>query len=191
MASSANAMYPDVPAVDVDGVAPQARSPQAPSHGSHPLIPPDVLTLVTVLVGQDTTTEQRLAAMANVTKLITVLQSPPQVSSGKLTVENCKVPEVRGNSKLQGTVITPDNFWPLLEWLRTCEFALRTARVPESDFAMYVVNNLSGAARHSFMRQHAFSGISTWNFFQWPVALPKPRLKAKLMRIADLIPEVL
>jgi hypothetical protein len=166
MASSANAMEVDVPAVNVDGLAPQAQSPQAPSHGSHPLIPPDVLTMVNELVGQNASTEQRLAAMANVTKLITALQAPQQVSSGKLRVENCKLPEFRGNSNPQGTVITPDNYLPLLQWLRTCEFALRTARVPESDFAMYVVNNLSGAARHSFMRQHAFSDISTWTYEQ-------------------------
>jgi hypothetical protein len=166
MTSSANAMDVDVPAVNLDGLAPQAQSPQAPSYGSHPLIPPDVLTMVNELVGQDATTEQRLAAMANVNKLITALQSPQQESSGKLRVENCKLPEFRGTSNPQGTVITPDNYLPLLEWLRTSEFALRTARVPESDFAMYVVHNLSGAARYSFMRQHAFSDSSTWNYEQ-------------------------
>jgi hypothetical protein len=104
--------------------------------------------MVNELVGQNASTEQRLAAMANVTKLITALQAPQQVSSGKLRVENCKLPEFRRNSNPQGTVITPDNYLPLLQWLRVCEFALRTARVPESDFAMYVVNNLSGAARN-------------------------------------------
>jgi hypothetical protein len=40
----------------------------------------------------------------------------------------------------------PDNYFAMLDSVCMCELALRTAL---SDFAMYVVNNLTRAARHS------------------------------------------
>jgi hypothetical protein len=109
---------------------------------------------------------KKIYPVLNETRLHSTLQPATQVSTGKLRVDNCKLPEFGGNPNPKGTVISSDHCLALLEWLRTCEFALRTTRVPESDFAMYVVNNLTRAARHSFMRQHASSNISTWTYEQ-------------------------
>jgi predicted RNA-binding Zn-ribbon protein involved in translation (DUF1610 family) len=56
----------------------------------HPLIPPDILHMVTQFVGPEATAQQRLEAMAEVTKLVTALQPATQKRKSERRSQACK-----------------------------------------------------------------------------------------------------
>jgi hypothetical protein len=122
--------------------------------------PNSLMQLLDTWIPQNAPLSDRVAVLDKVTKLMEFTK--PQV--GAFSRE--KLPTFSGNDDLHGTVISSAYYLPLIEWLRKCEFSLRTARVPEREFALCSVSHLSGAAHHSFMRQNVSPQIDTWSFTQ-------------------------
>jgi hypothetical protein len=143
--------------------------------------PNSLMQLLDTWIPQNAPLSDRVAVLDKVTKLMEFTK--PQVSA----FSQVKLPTFSGNDDLHGTVISSAYYLPLIEWLRKCEFSMRTARVPEREFALCLVSHLSGAAHHSFMRQNMSPQIDTWSYTQAKEAILSliPDYRALFMETAQ------
>jgi hypothetical protein len=122
--------------------------------------PNSLMQLLDSWIPENAPLSDRVAVLDKVTKLMEFAK--PQVSS----FTQVKLPTFSGNDNVHGTVIRSAYYLPLIEWLRKCEFSLRTARVPRRESTLCLVCHLSGAAHHTFMRQNMSPQIDTWSYTQ-------------------------
>jgi hypothetical protein len=101
--------------------------------------PNSFLQLLDTWISQNAPLSDRVTVLDKVTKLMEFTK--PQVSA----LSHVKLPAFSLNDDLHGTLISA-YYLPFIEWLRKCEFSLRTARVPEREFALRLISHLSGAA---------------------------------------------
>lgn len=121
---------------------------------------PNILAIVNGLIGANATPSDA----ANVLDKLTTLMQVSQGNSVRSTSHRLVLPDFSGNDNPSAHVMSSDKYLEMLEWLRACEFALRTSDVREADYAVVLIRHLKGAANRAFIKMHAHTDISNWSF---------------------------
>jgi hypothetical protein len=124
---------------------------------------PDVLSVLSSLVGSNPTPAEATELVLTNLKL-TMLMRATYGSTVRTNSSHLALLELSGNDDLPAHMMSSDKHLEMLEWLRACEFTLRTSDVREADCAVILLRHLKGAANRSFIKKHADTDVLTWYF---------------------------
>ena len=97
----------------------------------------------------------------------------------RVSPKDVRLEKFSGNADEKARFIEPDQFLPLLEWLKATEFAIKTSGLPEAHHVPVLIQHLSGAAKSSFIKKHGgiADELSSWS------------LRDAKLAIAGLVPD--
>jgi hypothetical protein len=120
---------------------------------------PNVLSVLSSLVGSNSTPAEATELVDKLTMLVRAANgSTVRTNSYRLAL-----PEFSGNDDLSAHILSSDKYLEMLEWLRACEFTLRTSDVREADYAVILLKCEAGADREGWLPgSNEASGFEGW-----------------------------